>query len=225
MHVEVLRDEEIFTTIIRQNPFREFLSKHIFRTFPGSINNLGECQGTGSLDPQWHWRTPHYLEPLRVWIEVGYLNGRYRADTRVPWAQGIGKGFGIAVSLDYRWISLHLEILGQRALLLQGRRADRFQQAFSPDGQGHAEGVANAQDFRIGVHFKLKTPYGATKTGWLAGTWDRTDVYGQGRAAADEFFRAEGTTLRIHLRWQSRLDQDRGMGCTPAWMGRNCFCS
>ena len=26
VHVEVLRDEEIFTTIVRQNPFREFLS-------------------------------------------------------------------------------------------------------------------------------------------------------------------------------------------------------
>ena len=101
----------------------------------------------------------------------------------------------------------------------------RFQQAFSPHGQGHAEGIANAQDFRIGVHFKLKTSYGTTKTGWLAGAWDRADVYSQGRAAADEFFRTQSTALRIHLRWQSRLDQDRGMVCTPARIGRNCFCS
>src|SRR5215510_533473 len=208
--MEVLRDEEIFTTIVRQNPFREFLSKHIFSTFPGRINNLGDCQSTGSIDPQWHWRTPHHLEPLRIWIKVGYLNRRYRADARVPWAQGIGKGFGIAVRLDCRWISLHLKILRQRALLLQGRRVHRFQQAFSPDGQGHAEGIANAQDFRIGVHFNLKTPYGTTKTSRLAGAWDRADIYSQGRAAADEFFRPEGTTLRIHLRWQSRLDQGRG---------------
>src|SRR5438128_6874677 len=209
-NVEVLRDEEICTSIVRQNPFREFLSQHIFSTFPGGINHLGECQGTGSINPQWHWRTPHHLEPLRVWIEVGYLNGGYLADARAPWAQGIGKGPDIAISLHCRWISLHLKILRQRALLLQGRWVDRFQQAFAPDGQSHAEGIANAQDFRIGVHFNLKTPYGATKTGWLAGAWDRTDVYSQGRAAADEFFCMEGTTAPIHLRWQSRLDQDRG---------------
>ena len=36
----MLRDEEICTTIVRQNPFREFLSQHIFSTFPGSLNNL-----------------------------------------------------------------------------------------------------------------------------------------------------------------------------------------
>jgi len=199
--VEVLRDEEILTIVVRQHPFREFLSKHTFHTFPGGINNLGECQGTGSIDPQWHWRTPHHLEPLGVWVEVGYLKGGYLADARVPWTQGIGKGLGIAVSLDCWGISLHLKSLRQRALLLQGRRVDRFQQSFSPDSQGHAEGIANAQDFRIGIHCKLKTPYGATKTGWLAGTWDRTDIYSQGRAAADEFFRTEGTTLRIYLRW------------------------
>ena len=83
---------------------------------------------------------------------------------------------------------------------------DRFQQAFSPDGQRHAEGITNAQDFRIGVHFKLKTSYGATKTGWLVSSWDRTDVGRQGRAAADEFFRMEGAALRVYLRWQRRLD-------------------
>jgi hypothetical protein len=176
VHVEVLRDEEIFTAVVRQNPFRKFLSKHTFNTFPGGINNLGECQGTGSIDPQWHWRTPHHLESLGVRIEVSHCNGGYFADARAPWAQGIGKGLGIAVSLDCWWISLHLKILRQRGLLLQGRWVDRFQQAFSPDSQGHAEGVANAQDFRIGVHFNLKTPDGATKTGWLPGAWDRTDV-------------------------------------------------
>src|SRR5262249_45009223 len=212
VNAKVLRDEEICTIVVRQNPFCEFLSKHTFHTFPRSINHLSDGQGTGSIDPQWHWRTPHHLEPLGVWIEVGYLNGAYFTDARAPWAQGIGKGLGIAVRLHCRWISLHLKILRQRALLLQGRRVDRLQQAFSPDEQGHAEGIANTQDFRIGVHFKLKTPYGATKTGWLAGAWDRTDVYSQGRAVADEFFRTEGTTMRIHLRWQSRLDQDRWDG-------------
>src|SRR5262249_53185746 len=95
VHVEVLRDEEIFTTVVRQNPFREFLSQHTFNTFPGGINNLGECQGTGSIDPQWYRRTPHHLKSPGVWIEVGYLNGGYLADARAPWAQGIGKGLGI----------------------------------------------------------------------------------------------------------------------------------
>src|SRR4029450_9401478 len=124
-------------------------------------------------------------------------------------------GLGIAVRLDCRWISLHLKILRQPVLLLEGWRVHRFQQAFAPHGQGHAEGITNAQDFRIGVHFNLKTPYGATKTCWLAGAWDRADIYSQGGAAADEFFRTQGTTLRIHLRWQRRLDQSRGDGlCT-----------
>ena len=146
--------------------------------------------------------------------------------SRIPVCRGRRyKGLGIAVGLDCRWISLHLKILRQRALLLQSRRVHRFQQSFSPDSQGHAEGIANAQDFRIGVHFKLKTSYGATKTGWLTGAWDRTDVYSQGRAAADELFRTEGTAVRIHLRWQSRLTRTGGTVCTPARMGRNCFFS
>src|SRR5262245_27981849 len=33
--MEVLRDEEILTIVVRQNPFRQFLSKHTFTTFPG----------------------------------------------------------------------------------------------------------------------------------------------------------------------------------------------
>ena len=102
---------------------------------------------------------------------------------------------------------------------------DRFQQAFSPDGQRHAEGITNAQDFRIGVHCKLKTSYGATKIGWLAGSWDRTDVDRQGRAAADEFFSTEGATLCIHLRWQCRLDQDRGDGLRAGPDGPELLCS
>jgi hypothetical protein len=54
VNVEVLRDEEICTSVVRQNPFREFLPQHTFNAFPGGINNLGEGQGTGSIDPQWH---------------------------------------------------------------------------------------------------------------------------------------------------------------------------
>src|SRR5262245_59729320 len=51
MNVEMLRDEEIWTTVVRQNPFREFLPKHTFYTVPGGIHNLGDSQGTGSIDP------------------------------------------------------------------------------------------------------------------------------------------------------------------------------
>ena len=52
------------------------------------------------------------------------------------------------------------------------------------------------------LHLQVKTSYGPTKTGWLAGSWDRTDVDRQGRTAADEFFGTEGTTLGIDLRGQ-----------------------
>src|SRR5215475_11200349 len=117
VNMEVLRDEEILTIVVRQNPFRQFLSKHTFTTFPGGIDNLGDGQGTGSIDPQWHWRTAHHLEPLGIRIEVGHLKGREFADACGSRAQGIGKSLGVAVGLDCRWISLQLKVLRQRVLL------------------------------------------------------------------------------------------------------------
>ena len=50
------------------------------------------------------------------------------------------------------------------------------------------------------LHLQVKTPYGPAKTGWLASSRDRMDVYRQGCTATDKFFGTEGPTLGIDLR-------------------------
>ena len=62
VNVEVLRDEEILTIVVRQNPFCEFLSQHTFNAFPEASTTSVSARvlaastrsGTGALRTTWN---------------------------------------------------------------------------------------------------------------------------------------------------------------------------